>query len=264
VIRVRTLFLSDIHLGSRACQAERLLSFLKEYECRTVFLLGDIVDFWSLRRSVYWPASHNTVVQKLLRLARHFVKIYYIPGNHDEGVRKYLGTSFGNIRVRRNHIHVAADGKRYALLHGDEFDQVATCPRWLSVLGDASYNLLVDLNRTLSWGRRKLGVRGHWSLADYAKRNLQGAASFISRFEAAVVRHAEALQVDGVICGHIHTPSIKRVRDTLYLNCGDWVDNCTAIVEHLDGRMALVRQGGIEPGAGSGRQADALAEAIAA
>jgi len=262
VTRVRTLFLSDIHLGSRACQAERLLAFLKEYECRTIFLLGDIVDFWSLGRSVYWPESHNTVVQKLLRRARRLVKIYYIPGNHDEGVRRYVNSSFGNIRVKKNHIHVAADGRRYALLHGDEYDQVATCPRWLSALGDASYNLLVDLNRTLSWGRRKLGIGGHWSLADFAKRNLQGAASFVSRFEGAVVRHAEGLRVDGVICGHIHTPSIKQAGKVLYLNCGDWVDSCTAIVEHLDGRMALVRQYVIEPDLGE--HVEDLAEAMTA
>ncbi len=136
--RVRALFLSDIHLGSRACQAERLLEFLKGYECEQIFLLGDIVDFWSLKRSVYWPASHNTVVQKLLRRARHRVEIFYIPGNHDEALRDYLGSSFGNIHVRKDYVHIAADGKRYALLHGDEYDQVTTCTRWLSVLGDVS------------------------------------------------------------------------------------------------------------------------------
>ncbi len=244
--RVRALFLSDIHLGSRACQAERLLDFLKEYECDTIFLLGDIVDFWALKRSVYWPASHNTVVQKLLRRARHRVKIFYIPG--------------GNIRVRKDYVHLAADGKRYALLHGDQYDQVATCARWLSVLGDVSYNLLVDLNRALSWTRRKLRLRGHWSLADYAKSKVQGAASFISGFERAVARYGEALRVDGVICGHIHTPALKRLDRVLYLNCGDWVDNCTAIVEHLDGRMELVRHvlGGSEPRVPK----DELAEAV--
>jgi UDP-2,3-diacylglucosamine pyrophosphatase LpxH len=241
LIRVRALFLSDIHLGSRACRAERLLAFLKDIDCETIFLLGDIVDFWSLKRGVYWPASHNTVVQKLLRRARHRVRILYIPGNHDEALRDYLDSSFGNIRVVKDYVHVAADGRRYALLHGDEYDQVATCARWLSVLGDFSYNVLVDLNRTLSWARRKLRVSGHWSLADYAKRSLQGAARFVSAFESAVARHGSALRVDGVICGHIHTPAIKRLENVLYLNCGDWVDSCTAIVEHLDGRMELVR-----------------------
>jgi UDP-2,3-diacylglucosamine pyrophosphatase LpxH len=241
VTRIRALFLSDIHLGSRACQAERLLSFLKRYECRTIFLLGDIVDFWALKRVVYWPESHNTVVQKLLRLARHGVEILYIPGNHDEALKSYLDSAFGNVRLKEDYVHVGADGKRYALLHGDQYDQVTTCARWLSVLGDASYNLLVDLNRSLSWARRKLKVGGHWSLADYAKRNIQGAASFISGFEVAVARHGKALAVDGVICGHIHTPVIKQLDGVVYLNCGDWVDSCSAIVEHLDGTMELVR-----------------------
>jgi UDP-2,3-diacylglucosamine pyrophosphatase LpxH len=260
--RIRALFLSDIHLGSRACRAERLLAFLKAYECRTIFLLGDIVDFWALKRTVYWPESHNTVVQKLLRLARHGVEIFYIPGNHDEALNDYFDSSFGNVRVRKDHVHVAADGRRYALLHGDQYDQVTTCARWLSVLGDASYNLLVEVNRALSWVRRKLGLGGHWSLADYAKRNVQGAASFISGFELAVARHGKSLQVDGVICGHIHTPAIKRLDGVLYLNCGDWVDSCTAIVEHLDGSMELVRHAsaGTEPGEGS----DELSEAVSA
>lgn len=258
---VRTLFLSDIHLGSRACQAERLLEFLKDYDCEQLFLLGDIVDFWSLSRSLYWPTSHNTVVQKLLRLARRGVKVFYIPGNHDEALRGYLGASFGNIRVKKDHVHVAIDKKRYALLHGDQYDQVTSCARWLSTLGDVSYNLLVDLNRVLSWARRKLGVNGHWSLADYAKLNLQSAASFISGFERALARHGKAMGVDGVICGHIHTPALKRLDDVLYLNCGDWVDSCTAVVEHLDGRMELVRHGASPTG--MGERSDELADAVA-
>jgi UDP-2,3-diacylglucosamine pyrophosphatase LpxH len=259
VNRIRTLFLSDIHLGSRACQAGRLLSFLKQYECRTIFLLGDIVDFWALKRTVYWPETHNTVVQKLLRLARHGVDIVYIPGNHDEALKKYFDASFGNVRLKKDYVHVAADGKRYALLHGDQYDQVTTCARWLSVLGDASYNLLVDLNRSLSWARRKFKVAGHWSLADYAKRNIQGAASFISGFEVALARHGKALSVDGVICGHIHTPVIKQLDGVVYLNCGDWVDSCSAIVEHLDGTMELVRH--VAASDEPGESEDELAEA---
>jgi len=261
MMRVRALFLSDIHLGSRACQAERLLAFLRECECEMIYLLGDIVDFWALKRGVYWPATHNTVVQKLLRRARHHVKVFYIPGNHDEALRDYLDSSFGNVTLSKDCIHVAADGRRYALLHGDQYDQVTTCARWLSVLGDVSYNLLVDLNRLLSWVRRKLGISGHWSLADYAKRSVQGAASFISGFERAIVHHGLALNVDGVICGHIHTPVIKRVDGIFYLNCGDWVDSCTAIVEHHNGRMELVRY---EPrGTGHGEHVEETADALA-
>jgi UDP-2,3-diacylglucosamine pyrophosphatase LpxH len=238
---VRALFLSDIHLGSRACRAEQLLDFLKTYEPEYIFLIGDIVDFWAMSRSVYWPQSHNTVVQKILKKARHEVKVFLIPGNHDEALREYIGHSFGDITVTRDYVHTATDGKRYVLLHGDEYDQVTTCHRWASHLGDFSYTLLIDLNRALSLLRRKLGIRCHWSLADFAKRNVLRAVSFISDFENAVVRNVKRHGHDGVICGHIHTPVIKRIDGITYINCGDWVDNCTAIVEHYDGRMQLVR-----------------------
>ena len=238
---VRALFLSDIHLGSRACQAEQLLSFIKDYEPEYIFLIGDIVDFWAMSRGVYWPAAHNTVVQKLLKKARHHVKVILIPGNHDEALREYIGSSFGDIALVRDYIHTAADGRRYLLVHGDEYDQVTTYHRWVSVLGDVSYNLLVRLNRALSLIRRKLGVSGHWSLADYAKRNVLRAVSFISDFENSVVHNVRHRGLDGVICGHIHTPAIKRIDGITYINCGDWVDSCSAIVEHYDGRMQLVR-----------------------
>ena len=212
--KVRALFLSDIHLGTRACRTDDLLSFIKAYDASYIFLIGDIVDFWAMSRSVYWPAQHNTVVQKILRKARSRTKVYLIPGNHDEALRDYVGTSFGNIRIERDYVHTAADGKRYWLVH---------------------------VNRLLSLVRRKLGVSGHWSLADYAKRNVLRAVSFISDFENALVRDAKRRRVDGVICGHIHTPMVKRIDGITYVNCGDWVDNCTAIVEHCNGRMELVR-----------------------
>ena len=237
---VRALFLSDIHLGTRACQAERLLEFLRDYEFQTLYLVGDIIDFWALRRNVYWPAEHNTVVQKVLRSARHGAQVVYIPGNHDEALRDYLEHAFGAIVMVREHVHVTADGRRFLLTHGDEYDQVTTYHRWVSVLGDVSYTLLVHLNRLLSWVRRKIGVSGHWSLADYAKRNVLRAVSFISDFETSVVHNIKKRGLDGVICGHIHTPVIKHIDGMTYLNCGDWVDSCTAIVEHFDGRLELV------------------------
>ena len=239
--RVRSLFLSDIHLGSRACRATQLLSFIRDYDPDFVFLIGDIVDFWAMSRGVYWPAAHNTVVQKILRKARHRSRVFLIPGNHDEALREYVGASFGDIKVVTDYVHTAADGKRYILLHGDEYDQVTHYHRWVSVLGDASYNALVHLNRLLSLVRRKLGVSGHWSLADCAKRNVLRAVSFISDFENSVVHNVKRLGLDGVICGHIHTPAIKRIDGITYMNCGDWVDSCTGIVEHYDGRMELVR-----------------------
>ena len=239
--KIRSLFLSDIHLGTRACRAEDLLALLRAYDCENIFLVGDIIDFWAMSRGIYWPELHNTVVQKILKKARHQVRVYLIPGNHDEALREYIGSSFGDIILARNHVHVAADGKRYLLLHGDEYDQVTTCHRWVSVLGDISYGVLVHVNRLLSLVRRKLGISGHWSLADYAKRNVLKAVSFISDFEHAVVRNARQQGLDGVICGHIHTAAMKTVDGIVYMNCGDWVDSCTAIVEHCDGHMQLVR-----------------------
>jgi UDP-2,3-diacylglucosamine pyrophosphatase LpxH len=246
--KVRSLFLSDIHLGSRACRADELLDFLKAYDATNIFLLGDIVDFWAMSRSLYWPQQHNTVVQKILKKARHNVRVHLIPGNHDEALREYVGSSFGDITLLRDHVYTAADGRRYALLHGDEYDQVTTCHRWVSVLGDFSYTVLVHLNRVLSLIRRKVGVSGHWSLADYAKRNVLQAVSFISDFENAVVRDVKRRGLDGVICGHIHTPIVRKINGLTYMNCGDWVDSCTAIVEHYDGRMELVRwTGAVSP-----------------
>lgn len=247
--KIRALFLSDIHLGSRACRADQLLSFLRNYDPLYIFLIGDIVDFWAMSRGMYWPESHNTVVQKILKSARHHVKVFLIPGNHDEALREYVGNSFGGITLVRDYIYTAADGRRYVLLHGDEYDQVTTYHKWVSMLGDVSYTLLVHLNRFLSLIRRKLGVSGHWSLADYVKRNVLRAVSFISDFENSVVHDIKRLGLDGVICGHIHTPAIKRINGVTYINCGDWVDSCTAIVEHFDGRMQLVRwTGHSEPG----------------
>jgi UDP-2,3-diacylglucosamine pyrophosphatase LpxH len=240
-LRARALFLSDIHLGTRACRAEELLSLLKEYECEYIFLVGDIIDFWAMSRGIYWPQLHNTVVQKILKKARHDVHVYLIPGNHDEALREYVGSAFGDIHVVREHVHCAADGRRYLILHGDEYDQVTTCHRWVSLLGDIAYSWLVHVNRVLSLVRRKLGISGHWSLADYAKRSVLHAVSFISNFEESVVHNVKHRGLDGVICGHIHTAAIKRIDGITYINCGDWVDSCTAVVEHYDGRMELVR-----------------------
>ena len=238
---VRSIFLSDIHLGTKACQAHHLLEFLKSYSSEHVFLLGDIVDLWSMSRgAVHWSEAQNTFVQKMLRRARHGEKVIFIPGNHDEAIREYVGALFGNILVKHEHIHTAADGRRYLLLHGDEFDQVTRHHRWIAVLGDKAYDLLVSINHYLSWLRRTLKRPGYWSLAGYAKRKVKTAVSFIFNFEDAVIRHARTQGVDGAICGHIHWPMIKDIDGMQYLNCGDWVDSCTAIVEHLNGHMELI------------------------
>lgn len=238
---VRSIFLSDIHLGTKACQAHHLLDFLKSYTSEHVYLLGDIIDLWSMRRgAVHWTEAQNTFVQKMLRRARHGEKVIFIPGNHDEALREYVGAVFGNILVEHEHIHTAADGKRYLLLHGDEFDQVTRHHKWIAVLGDKAYDLLVSLNHYLSWLRRTLKRPGYWSLAGYAKRKVKTAVSLIFNFEDAVIRHAREQGVDGAICGHIHWPMMKEIDGMKYLNCGDWVDSCTAIVEHLDGKMELI------------------------
>lgn len=241
--RVRAIFISDVHLGTRACQADRLLAFLREYEADHVYLLGDIVDFWAMNRSIQWAPSHNTVVQKVLRRARHGAEVIFIPGNHDEALREYAGVSFGDIRVESEWVHVAADGRKYWLIHGDEYDQVTRHHRWVAVLGDVAYNALVRINLFISRLRRLFRRPGYWSLAGYAKQKVKKAASFIFDFEDAIVHAARQRGMDGVICGHIHWPADRDVGGVRYLNCGDWVDTCSGIVEYLDGRIEVVRWG---------------------
>lgn len=237
---VRSIFLSDIHLGTRACQAERLLSFLRHYESSYLYLVGDIVDFWAMSRSIHWSRNQNTVVQKFLKRARRGTRVIFVPGNHDEALREYVGTSFGDVELVQEHIHVAADGRRYAVLHGDEFDQVTRHHRWVAILGDVAYNLLVRLNAWLSLARRTLGISGYWSLSGYAKRKVKSAVGFIYDFEDSVMHAVRDRGLDGVICGHIHSAAIRDIGGLVYINCGDWVDSCTAIVEHHDGRMELI------------------------
>jgi UDP-2,3-diacylglucosamine pyrophosphatase LpxH len=239
-MKVRSIFLSDIHLGTRGCQAENLLAFLRHYETEHLFLLGDIVDFWAMHRSIHWSAAQNTVVQKILRHARHGVRVVLIPGNHDEALREYVGARFGDIQLLAEHVHVTADGRRLLLLHGDEFDQVTRHHRWIAVLGDIAYNALVRANAWLSRLRRTLRIPGYWSLAGYARRRVKRAVSFISDFEDAVIRTVRERRLDGIVCGHIHSAALRQIDGVLHVNCGDWVDSCTAIVEHLNGALELI------------------------
>jgi UDP-2,3-diacylglucosamine pyrophosphatase LpxH len=238
--QVRSIFISDVHLGTRGCQAEQLLDFLREYECEHLFLIGDIVDFWAMRRSIHWSAAQNTVLQKILRRARHGEKVVFIPGNHDETLREYVDSEFGNIHVARDFHHTTADGKQLLLLHGDEFDQITRYHKWLAVVGDAAYNLLVRVNTGLSWLRRKLGIAGYWSLAAYAKRQIRAAVDYIDDFEHAALRAARQRGYDGIVCGHIHSAAVREVDGLTYANCGDWVDSCSAIVEMPNGGLKLV------------------------
>lgn len=237
---VRSVFISDVHLGTRACQADSLLDFLREYPAHHLFLVGDIIDFWGMSRGIHWSPAQNTVIQKVLKRARHGEQVVFVPGNHDEALRDYCETAFGDIRVEREFIHQTADGRRFLLTHGDDFDQVTRHHRWVAVLGDVAYNTLVRLNGWLSRLRRLLGIAGYWSLAGYAKRRVKSALQFIFDFEDSVIRHVRERNLDGVICGHIHWAALKEVDGLVYANCGDWVDSCTAIVEHHDGRLEMV------------------------
>lgn len=240
---VRSLFLSDIHLGTRACQAERLIDFLRDHAAENVFLIGDILDFWAMRRHIVWTEAQNTVVQKILRRARRGERVVLIPGNHDEALRDYLGIAFGDIEVAGEWVHQLADGRRFLLLHGDEFDQITRHHRWVAVLGDVMYDALVRLNAVISFVRRRFGLTCYWSLAGYAKRRVKKAMQFIFDFEDAAIHAARQRGLDGVICGHIHWASIREAGGVSYVNCGDWVDSCTAIVEHFDGRLELIQWG---------------------
>lgn len=235
----RTLFISDIHLGSRAAKADFLIDFLRRHEAETIFLVGDIVDGWRLRRSWHWPQTHNDVVQKLLRQARKGASVTYLAGNHDEFLRMFQGTHFGGIEVADRAIHTAADGKRYLVIHGDQFDTVVMNARWLAYLGDRAYETAMLANRAVARIRRTLGLP-YWSFSSWAKVKVKQAVNFIGAFQDVLTEEARRSEVDGVICGHIHHAAIETLGDIRYINTGDWVESCTAVVEHFDGRMEIL------------------------
>ena len=240
--RYRAIWISDFHIGTRRAQTDLLLDFLKLTESDQLYLVGDIVDNWSLKKTWYWDQNHNDVIQKLLRKARKGTRIIYIPGNHDERFRDFIGARFGRIAVMQDAIHVTADKKRYLVLHGDEFDGVVKYARWLALLGDKAYDIALGLNRHLNHLRRKLGLP-YWSLSAFLKRRVKKAVQFVSDFEQAVVREARKRNADGVICGHIHTPEMSVIDGVNYCNDGDWVESCSALVEHHDGRLELIHWG---------------------
>ncbi|MBM3549994.1 MAG: UDP-2,3-diacylglucosamine diphosphatase [Alphaproteobacteria bacterium] len=237
--RYRTIWISDIHLGTRGCKAEFLLDFLKHNESDTLYLVGDIIDIWRMRRSWYWEQKHNDVVQKLLRKARKGTRVVFIPGNHDEIFREYLGNPFGGIDVEEEVIHSLADGRRFLVLHGDKFDAVVRHARWLALLGDSAYALTLLVNAWCNGVRRRLGYP-YWSLSAYLKHRVKNAVEYIGRFEDAVADEARRRGVDGVVCGHIHKAEIRDMGGITYCNDGDWVESCTALVEHLDGRLEIL------------------------
>lgn len=240
---VKAVFISDIHLGTPGCQATELLEFLKVYPSDYLYLVGDIIDGWQLRRSWYWPQAHNDVVQKLLRRARKGCKVFFIPGNHDEFARQFLGHSFGGIEVVPEAVHQTIDGRKFWVVHGDLFDGVIQCAKWLAYTGDNLYEFSLKLNRYLNSLRAKIGLP-YWSLSQYLKYKVKKAVSYVTSFEEAVSQEARRQQYDGVICGHIHHAEIRDIGGVQYCNDGDWVESRTALVEYLDGKIELVYWGG--------------------
>ena len=236
----RTIFLSDIHLGTPDCQADILIDFLRQHDAPTIYLVGDIVDCWRMKRKgFYWPQSHNDVVQKLLRKARKGTRIVYVPGNHDEMLREYQGVHFGGIEVVERDVFETADGKRLLVIHGDEFDMVVMNHRWLAHLGDIAYGLAMWTNKWHNRTRRLFGLR-YWSFSRWAKLKVKSAVNFISDFEEVLADEARKHGADGVICGHIHHAANEMRGGIRYINTGDWVESCTAVVEHSDGRMEII------------------------
>jgi UDP-2,3-diacylglucosamine pyrophosphatase LpxH len=238
----RTIFISDLHLGTRGCQAEALLEFLKDNESDYLYLIGDIFDGWQLRKKWYWPQAHNDIVQKLLRKARKGCKVIFIPGNHDEFARPFVGHAFGDIDVQREAVHVTANGKKMLVIHGDDFDGIIQCAKWLAYTGDTLYTIALTLNRVLNRLRRRLGL-SYWSLSAYLKLKVKRAVSYIDSFEVAVAQAARERGLDGVVCGHIHNAEMRDIDGVLYCNDGDWVESLTALTEDSAGNLQILKWG---------------------
>ncbi len=260
----RTIWISDIHLGTPGCQAERLLDFLKQNESDRLYLVGDIIDGWQLKRRWYWPQSHNDVVQKILRKARKGTSVTYIAGNHDEGARQFIGLGFGGIDIQDEVVHTMADGRQFLVVHGDLYDAVVLYAKWLAILGDHLYRLILKLNRWFNHVRAKLGF-GYWSLSQYLKHKTKNAVNFMIQFESAVASEARNRGLHGVVCGHIHNPQIKDIDGITYCNDGDWVESISALVETLEGELKII-EWAREPASGKtalAEKPEAAAEAIA-
>ncbi len=241
--RFRTIWISDIHLGTKGCNHELLIDFLDHTDSETMYLVGDIIDGWRLRKKFYWPAEHNDIVWRILKRAKRGTRIVYIPGNHDEMVRPFAGMNFGGVEIERAAFHTTADGRRLMVLHGDEFDTIMLAHRWLAFVGDAAYHLMMKLNNWVAATRRRLGLP-YWSISRAAKHKVKNAVEFISKYEEVVARAAAERGLDGVVCGHIHTADSRRFvhegTTVEYWNDGDWVEGCNALVEHFDGRMEIL------------------------
>lgn len=237
--RFRSIWLSDTHLGSKECKAQYLLDFINSTECDNLFLLGDIIDIWSYKKYKYWPQLHTDIIRAILDKARQGTKVIYVPGNHDESIKDYIGSMFGEIKISERYVHTTADGKTLLLLHGDEFDHLIQYNKLLCTLGDWSYTVLLKLNKIINFVRRRLGIP-YWSFSSYLKSHVKSAREHIDRFENIVTSEAQRLMVDGVVCGHIHHAEMCVKNDVLYCNDGDWVESCTSLVEHYDGKLEII------------------------
>ena len=238
--RYRAIFISDTHLGTRGCKAEYLLDFLRHHESDVLYLVGDIIDGWAMKRSAFWPQAHNDLVQKVLRRARKGTQVIYVPGNHDEVARQFVGLDFGGIAIREDAVHTLADGRRFWVVHGDFADGVIRHARWLAHLGDKAYDFVLWLNHHFSKLRALLGL-DYWSLSQYLKHRVKNAVSFIFDFEHVLVREAKRRGYQGVVCGHIHHAEIRDIGGITYCNDGDWVESLTALVETHEGELQLLR-----------------------
>jgi UDP-2,3-diacylglucosamine pyrophosphatase LpxH len=235
----RTIWISDVHLGTRGCNDRMLIDFLDHVDSEYLYLVGDIIDGWRMKKRFYWPERHNAIVRRIMKRAKRGTKVIYIPGNHDEMFRQFAGMNFGGVEIRSRATHTTADGRKLLVVHGDEFDAVVLAHRWLAFLGDWAYRTLMQLNVFVNVVRRTMGLE-YWSLSKHAKHKVKGAVSVISRFEEAVAHEAKSVGADGVVCGHIHTAEIRDFDGTIYYNDGDWVEGCNALVEHMDGTMELL------------------------
>ena len=239
----RTIWISDVHLGTRGCNHELLIDFLDHTDSETMYLVGDIIDGWRLKKKVYWPPEHNDIVWRILKRAKRGTRIVYIPGNHDEMVRPFSGMNLGGVEIMRAAFHDTADGRRLMVLHGDEFDTIMLAHRWLAFVGDALYHVMMKLNNWVAGARKRLGLP-YWSISKAAKHKVKNAVEFISKYEEVVARAAAERGVDGVVCGHIHTAEFRTFdhdgKQIEYWNDGDWVEGCNALVEHFDGTMEIL------------------------
>jgi UDP-2,3-diacylglucosamine pyrophosphatase LpxH len=235
----KSIFISDVHLGTKGCQANKLLEFFKNSRSENLYLVGDIIDVWAMQKTFYWPQEHNDVIQKILRKARHGTKVFYIMGNHDEMLRKFLPLHFGDIELVNRSIHVSADNKKYIVVHGDAWDGVMKYAKWLSKVGSIAYTLLLKFNVVINFFRRLRG-KDYWSLAKYLKHKVKNAVKYIGEYEKTFSNYAKRKKFDGIICGHIHHAEDQTLDGVRYLNCGDWVEGATFLVEHFDGRMEVI------------------------